>query len=341
MESLKKILRPFYTKIIDYKSLKIYKKYDLIRNFVHDYKLYKKYSIVFSKKDIKNKEADLILHYHSLEKGMLFKNMKKGFAKYRILRLHKMLSDNEVLENTHRQQIRISYQVMCEYYELHQEKGYNIENIFPKEKYVKYKSILSDDYHKSFSGKINWSKSNFYKHNQSNFYDFAHSRKSVREFTGDKLPIDILNKVINLANTAPSVCNRQANNVYLLENKDKIDKVLKIQGGLTGYTDNVTQLLILTNDRKYYYTVGERNQLYIDGGIYLMNLLYALHYYKIGNCPANWGKTRKEERELNKVIRLPESEKIICMIPIGQIKEKFRTTLSCRRSYNENFIKLN
>lgn len=137
------------------------------------------------------------------------------------------------------------------------------------------------------------------------------------------------------------MCNRQASNVYIVEDKIKIDAILKIQAGFAGYTKNVNQLLIVTNDRKYYYTIGERNQLYIDGGIYVMNLLYALHYYEIGNCPANWGKTKKDEKQLSEVISIPESEKIMCLIPIGELNDNFKTTLSQRRAVVENFIKLN
>lgn len=67
----------------------------------------------------------------------------------------------------------------------------------------------------------------------------------------------------------------------------------------------------------------------------LMNLLYALHFYKIANCPVHWGKTVQEEKYLESVLTIPESEKIICMIPIGIAKEKFKVTLSQRRDLTE------
>lgn len=340
MERIKRILRPIYVPIFNYRNSTFFKHIDLKKNFKVDYQLYKKYSIVFSKKDIKNKEADLILNYHSLEKGFLFKEMKKGFAENRINKLHKMLHDEEVISNVNRDQIRTAYQVMCEYYELHQKANFDIEKLYSKEQYMFYKHVLKDSYSTNFSGKIDWTKDKYYEKVNSNFDDFANSRKSIREFTGEMISHEVLDKVIELANTAPSVCNRQASNVYLLENKKQIDEVLRIQGGFTGYSENVNQLLIVTNDRKYYYTIGERNQLYIDGGLYLMNLLYALHFYQIGNCPANWGMPISKEKELNNVFQIPESEKVICMVPIGKVKDEFRTTLSCRRPIDENFIKL-
>lgn len=338
MEGIKKLLRPIYITILNSKFVK---KISLYVNFVNDRKLYKKYSLTFNNVDLKNKEADLILNYHSLEKGMLFKERKKGFATHRIQKLHSLLADPDIIKNIHRSQIMVGFQVMCQYYELHQKMEWIIEDIYTQEQYIKYRTLLGSNYDENFNGVTDWDIEGFYKDSSSDFLKFAHSRKSVREFTGNLISHKVLHQVIDLANTAPSVCNRQASNVYLIEDKSKIDGILKIQGGFAGYTEDVNQLLILTNDRKFYYTVGERNQFYIDGGIYLMNLLYALHFYNIGNCPANWGKVASDERRLANYITIDPSEKIICLIPIGELKKTFRTTLSKRRSNIENFKILN
>lgn len=339
MEKIKKILRPYYLWYFNFRSTPLGKRWDLIINFLNDYKLYKNHATAFSKKDLKNKEADLILNYHSLEKGMLFKEMKEGFAKYRVQNLHKILSDSEVSENISNSQIKVGYQVMCKYYELHSEKGFNISEFYTAEQYNIYRQKLRDFYSDEFSGIYKWEKEDFYENvKQKGFSDFARSRQSIRNYSGNKIPHSQIKEAIKIANTAPSVCNRQASNVYLVENKDKIDGLLKVQGGFAGYSENVTQLLIVTNDRKYYYTVGERNQFYIDGGIYLLNLLYALHFMKIANCPANWGKTKEDEKRLKPFIAIPQSEKIICMIPIGEAMESFSTTLSKRRPVEETFI---
>src|SRR5690606_16865431 len=154
--------------------------------------------------------------------------------------------------------------------------------------YEFYKEKLNIYYDESFKGTIDFKKESFYSNVNSNFEKFSYSRKSIRNFTGEIIKFKDIQEAVQLALNAPSVCNRQASKVYLLDRKSEIDKVLKIQGGFSGFSENVNQLLVLTNDRNYYYTIGERNQFYIDGGIFLMNLLYALHFYKIACCPANW-----------------------------------------------------
>lgn len=316
-------------------SIKIYNFYLLLTNFFKDLILYYKHSTVFKNDTFKKIECQIILDYHSIEKGLLYKNPKPRFAQQRIINLHNNLKKEVVINNVKLSQIKVGYQVMCKYFELNQNLSVDISDYFTEQDYKFYKKVLLDSYSADFKGTIAYSRDEFYKYNNEKFENFSSSRKSIRSFTGEKIDISIIKKVIQLASNAPSVCNRQSSKVYLVENEKIIDEVLKIQGGFTGYTKNVKQLLILTTDRNYFYSIGERNQMYIDGGIFLMNLLYSLHYHKIANCPANWGKLIQEEKLLNKYIKVPESEKIICMIPIGEAEENFRVTLSQRRGINE------
>lgn len=309
----------------------------LSSNYFKDLKLFYSHSNVFKVDSLEKIEATIILDYHSIEKGLLFKNMKPRFSENKIKNLHVNLNKDIIQTNISLSQINVAYQIMCQYYELHQKINFDISDFFTLEQYVFYKDSLKQSYSINFKGAIDYQKEDFYKHNQQNFETFSHSRKSIRNFTGEKIDISIIKKVVKLSLNAPSVCNRQSSKVYLLENKSLIDKVLNLQGGMSGYTKNINQLLILTTDRSYFYTVGERNQMFIDGGLFLMNLLYSLHFYKIANCPANWGKTIKEEKKLEKYIKISESEKIICMIPIGIAEENFRVALSRRRDVNEIF----
>lgn len=310
----------------------------LASNSIKDFKLYSKHSTVFNQGGLHKIECQLILDYHSVEKGLLFKNTKPKFARQRILNLHPNLALDVIKNNVSRSQIRVAYQVMCEYYDLHQQLGVDISDYYTQSQYEFYKNVLGDAYTTNFKGAIDYNKKDFYSLVNADFATFSHSRKSVREYTGELVPNELIEQAITLALNTPSVCNRQACKVYLLKDKARIDKLLTIQGGLTGYTKNINQVLLLTVDRNYFYTVGERNQFYIDGGMFLMNMLYALHFYKIANCPANWGKLIQEEKQLAGIVDLPESEKIICIVPIGIAKDEFRVTLSQRRELKEVLV---
>lgn len=310
-------------------------KIKLILDYCYDYYLFSKESTIFKADSLENKQTLLILNYHGIEKGFLNKQIKPRFAKDRIQAMHNYLKDPLILKNIDKSQIYVAYKVACEYYEFHKKNEIDISDYFTEDQYRKYVKLTENiDSHDFLSSTKKISYSDLYrKHN--NFDEFSNSRKSIRFFTGEKISIETVKDVIKLANNSPSVCNRQASKVYLLEDKEKIDECLKIQGGFNGYIHHVSQILILTVDRKYFYITGERYQFYIDGGIYLLNLLYSLHYHKIAACPANWAKDFISDRSVRKIVEIPESEQIICMIPIGIATEEITVTLSYRRTVDE------
>jgi nitroreductase len=304
----------------------------LRKNYKEDCKLYKEHSTVFKKDTFNKKESEITLLYHSIEKGFLYDPIRFGFAERKIKELIEYLKSIDLPTVKNRTHIQAAILNLCVYYDIHQKNRIDISDYFPVEDYEFFKSNLniSGDPMKSHT------KDTFFKSIHSDFKEFSSSRSSVRNFTSEKIPAEIFQQAVDLANKAPSVCNRQSISVYLLENKQKIDSILNIQGGLKGYDEKLSQLIVLTSDRNYFYSIGERNQLFIDGGIYLMNLLYALHYYKIGACPAHWGMTIEADRKVQNILGLRESEKIICLIAVGIPEEKFRTTLSLRRPASEN-----
>ncbi len=309
-------------------------------NYFEDMKLFYIHSSVFQNDSLEKIEANIILDYHSIEKGLLFKDMKPRFGEQKIRKLHQNLTKDVIKSHIYLSQVKVAYQIMCKYYELHETKNVDISDYFSSGQYEFYRESLKNSYSTNFKGVIDYQKVDFYGFNHLNFEKFSNSRKSIRNFTGEKIDVSIILKAVSMSLNAPSVCNRQSAKVYLLENKKVIDEVLTIQGGMTGYTNNISQLLILTTNRNYFYLIGERNQMFIDGGIFLMNLLYSLHFYEIANCPANWGKTISEEKLLEKFIKIPESEKIICMVPIGVAEENFSVALSQRRNVEEVFTVL-
>ncbi len=309
----------------------------LKKNFLNDYKLYNKHSSVLIQDTYHKIEAEITLRYHSLEKGFLHNPIRYRFAKKRVEELLDYLRFDDVNGHIKNVQIQSAILNLCVYYELHLKNNINISDFFSKEEYEQLKrNLLINEqpvkYHTS---------SDYFNFRLSNFEQFSKSRCSVRDFTGEKISLEIFQEVVELANQAPTVCNRQGISVNIIDNKDKIDEILLIQGGLKGYSESLSQLIVLTSDRSYFHTIGERYQLYIDGGIYLMNLLYALHYYEIVACPAHWGLPIEADIKAQKIIGLNESEKIICLIAIGKPVKNFKTTLSLRRSYNENLRVIN
>ena len=305
----------------------------LIKNYYIDALLFYKHSSVFKKNTINKKESLIILGYHSLEKGLLHDPIRYRFGMEYVKKLIQTLNGKDVAMILDRSQIAATFLVLCTYYEKHKESNVDISDYFPDSTYKDFKNYSS----LKLTSVINHNIDEYFGSSNSDFSHFSYSRCSVRDFTGDSIALETIYKVIELAGNAPSVCNRQPVKVYYLNVKEKINEIFKLQGGLKGYDEKIVQLLIVVSDRNYFYTIGERNQMYIDGGIFLMNLLYALHFYKIGACPAHWGMDVYKDLKINTILNLSESEKVISLVPIGIPINNFKTTLSLRRTPEEIF----
>lgn len=319
------------------RNMRVLYKYlpSLMYNFYIDFILYYKHSNLFKKDTFNKIEASIILKYHSLEKGFLHSKMKNNFGRSNVESLIVLLKREDVIANRNRTQIAAAYLAICTYYELHNVNKRDISIYYTVSNYNFFKNY-TPPLLKSVKNKRH---STFFNNSSADFFSFSSSRASVRSFNSEKIPFSKIEKVIELAKNAPSVCNRQSNKVYYTENKKIINDIFEIQGGLTGYSNNISQLFVVCCDRNYFYSVGERNQLFIDGGMFLMNLLYALHFYKIGACPAHWALNNQSDNKIKKMMKMSSSEKVIALVPIGIPNNDFKTCLSLRRS-NDELLKI-
>ena len=168
---------------------------------------------------------------------------------------------------------------------------------------------------------------------KESFPEFFNSRHSMRQFSEEPIDIDMIKKAVRLAQKAPSACNRQACKVYLYENPE-INKALgKLILGNNGFSEEVQNYLVVTADISAFYNSFERNQLYIEAGIFAMALIQALHYYGIASCALQNGEFTKKNKVFKKICgNIPENEKITIFIAIGLYKKEFNYAVSKRKN---------
>jgi len=94
-------------------------------------------------------------------------------------------------------------------------------------------------------------------------------------------------------------------------------------------------LLIVTSNLNYFDGPSEKNQAFIDGGLFAMSLLYALHFKEIGAIPLNWSYVKSQDQELHKLNEVKPNEKVIMFIGVGYPPSKFRVAASKRRKSKE------
>ena len=127
--------------------------------------------------------------------------------------------------------------------------------------------------------------------------------------------------------------------VHSVSEPATVHEILDLQGGFRSESEGIRQLLLVTADLTFTYMEGmDRQQPYIDGGIYLMNLLYALHYHGVGACAGNASLLPRDEARILSLAGCREAEALIAIVPIGFPATPILTTPSRRRPPEETLL---
>lgn len=171
-----------------------------------------------------------------------------------------------------------------------------------------------------------------------NFRDLALGRSSVREFSGEPIDYEHVMDSISIALKTPSVCNRQGWQIYWVDDKTKAAEVLRHQRGF-GYREMPEVLLCVTVSNSTFLSPVERNQGFVDGGLFAMSLLYALEYRGLAAVPLNACLYSKAQNEIRKIMAIADSDVIVMFIAIGHFPVESKVPISARRSLEDVVIK--
>lgn len=167
---------------------------------------------------------------------------------------------------------------------------------------------------------------------------FFRSRRSVRSFDAEReLDLNLVRRAVELAGNSPSVCNRQSWRTHLYTRPSDIQKVLSHQSGNRGFGHTASGLLVVTTDARLFSGSGERNQRWVDGGLFAMSIVWALHGLGISTCMLNWSKGNSASNALREDAGISPHEDVIVMIALGHAIEGHRIARSPRREITEIF----
>lgn len=329
MKNLIKKIAPKYL-INTYRSLKFKRK--IKNDFMYDYKRYiKNYASILNTKE--GLQAFLIKEYHAIEKGLALRKPKPGFGELRI----SMLVDNLKLyinkygaDST----ANITLKTLKEYLEFDNQFNDQENKVISK-----IESVLSefnDTNSADLGGTKNVFKSDILSTLNFDFSAFVRSRHSTRDFTDVPVETDILLKAIDDARFTPSVCNRQAWKVYVVscDNKELKDSFLNVQNGNKGFGEHISSLIVITGKISSFFEY-ERNQVFVDGGMFAMSVLYSLHSNGLGTCCLNTSYTAERNEEFKKVVQMDEDCVPIMFIAVGNLKDNYKVAISQRKSLDE------
>lgn len=160
------------------------------------------------------------------------------------------------------------------------------------------------------------------------------TRHSVRDFADRDVDEALLREAADLARTSPSVCNRSPWLVRFYQGT-MAQEALQYQSGNGGFGHAVPAVAVVSVELGYFVGSGERNQAFIDGGIFASSLMWALHGLGLDTCMLNLSLPVPIERRLRDGLGIPASEVPIMMIAIGYGRDGHRVSRSPRRAVDK------
>lgn len=287
-------------------------------------------------------ETRLAFDIHRLEKGLSHVEFRDGFGKDVLLELSKRMTllekaDDEYLQNPLYLQ---GLSVLHEYQRRHEIDEYDlsqVRSLFPERLWNNAHEYQTDSSANagSFVMKASSKSNNLSKR----FVELAKHRYSVREYSTEPVSQELLDKVYEVSMKTPSVCNRQATRIYQITDSEKIESVLKIQGGFTGYATPPV-LLLIVSDIRAFMNNGERNEPFVDGGLFSMSLLYALEAYGLAACPLNAMFSLSQDQQTRELLNVPDYEFPVMYIAVGNFPESVPVCASVRKKTEDVVIKI-
>lgn len=276
-------------------------------------------------RDIDKFKADLQIKIHSIEKGLSLPVPRVGFGETKI---NDILARIEKLKGKleHIRMFEETQEILSQYFLFNEKNGHINDGLK-----TKFHSVFSEEYENTNQGGVTTiSKKSIQDAIDFNYAAFVNNRFSIRDFEIGKVDRDIIYKAMDLAKKSPSACNRQPWNVYVFENDEVKKQILSWQGGNLGFSDCIDKAIVITCSIKSYF-IHESHQAYIDGGMYAMSFMYALHSIGIGSIPLTMAAMSKKSKVLYQKYGISDDELPIVMIGVGKLKETFNVAISNRR----------
>jgi nitroreductase len=315
----------------------LYSRWRLINNCIYDYRFYKRQSGLprFSPSRV-NLRALITMDYHRIEKGLSLRDPRPGFGQYHVRKLVQNLHSYVNLFEAD-STVLVAVNVLRAYCEFHQHLDCIDQRIHDQIEILEQRvgrSPVCDDR----GGCIDLTREQIQQEGMMDLRSFFKSRHSVRHFSEEPVPRQLIERAIAMAQWTPSVCNRQAWRVYCFHDQDAKRAVLAHQNGNLGFGHQASWVFVITCDLAHFVSVGERNQAWVDGGMFAMSFFYALHSLGLGACALNWSKEKEADRALRRTAGIDDRDVIIMLAAVGHLPEQLKVAHSARKDLDEVMI---
>jgi nitroreductase len=270
----------------------------------------------------------IIRQAHAIEVGLTYKPTRPGFAESTVEALIGNLNDYLVVKPANSLVVHV-VQTLVEYCRVNRELDHDVGQIeLDTSKLARKAGVEVSAAEPLFPMPYSVSV-------EHGFRDFARGRRSCREYREKPVDIELLEDAVRSALSSPSACNRQPCRVYVLDDPDVRQRALDLQNNRSAWRSTAGRILIVTVDQGFYNGVREYNAAYVDGGLFCMTLVYALHAQGLGTCMLNLNISVSDLNLLRETIGATRGEVFVMMIAAGHAARDAPVCRKFQRSASE------
>ncbi|RZI95831.1 MAG: hypothetical protein EOO67_01775 [Microbacterium sp.] len=145
----------------------------------------------------------------------------------------------------------------------------------------------------------------------------ARGRQSVRWFTPEPVPREVVDKAFEIAAESPTACNRQPYRFHAFDDPELARRVAAVPMGTAGYADSIGSIVVLVGDMSAFADDRDRHLVYIDGCLAAMSFILGLEAQGVSSCCINWPDLADRERAMADILGLQPWERPIMLIAYG------------------------
>ena len=184
--------------------------------------------------------ASLAALYHVIEKGLSMPNRRLGFGRERLILLIER-SNSYYKKFGMDSQLNYAIAIVKEYDELHKKEKFKLDQQL-QDKIDNLLALFPDV---TPAEQMVFTKEQYFSKTLASFEEFSKSRHSMRHFEGP-VTLESIEQAVELAKYAPSACNKQPVRIYVVFDKENVEKILDMQQGNRGFGQNIDKVIVVT-----------------------------------------------------------------------------------------------
>ena len=311
-----------------------------IRNYIGEFRAYnrERQQVVSSAKIAKDErlKGRIVRLLHSIEKGLSVESPRPGFGYEKIQKIYAWAKEYLKYDNVDKTCIYMFADALEAYCKYHQEISFTSDKINEiKTMAEEFAAIKADDKITGVYGGVQKIYKKDQVFNNAEIEKLFKTRHSIRQFEKGNSCDELIRRAIELAQCAPSACNRQAVRSYVIDTQKFVETYPGNLQGVGGFVDSSDKVILITGKISPYEEY-EYKQFIVSAGIFAGYLDLALHAVGLGSCVVQRSlRPEKVWIDYCKIAGIPMDEQIICMMVVGHMKEETVVPVSRRFDTDE------